>query len=377
MLSYFPPSSVDNVLSSLARHKSINVSVVGFSVNAQPIHMLSYGDGPFKVLAWSQMHGNETTTTIALLKLLTNLSTDYSKSEFTKVQLRKLNDRISLYAIPQLNPDGSLAHSRENAKAIDLNRDFQQLSQPESRVLFDVFNAIQPDLCLNLHEQRSIFASGKNGKPTTLAFLAPSTEHKIPITNARLQAMHYINNIKTSLKSDLNCHIARYDDEYNPNCVGEKFTSLGTPTILFEAGYITDDPKRTLTPDKVYQALKSLLFVIPSKLNDIALNVIEKEYNTIPQNEIQYVDILLKNVNLRIKNKTERHDVLYANLKPILKGSNIQLIPILVKGEKYDNPKSHYTLECPKYNVINTQMNCNDVQLNATFLRRFIEMTYT
>lgn len=377
MLSYFPPSSVDNVLSSLARHKNINVSVVGFSVNAQPIHMLSYGDGPFKVLAWSQMHGNETTTTIALLKLLTNLCTDNSKSEFTKVQLRELNDQISLYAIPQLNPDGSLAHFRENAKAIDLNRDFQQLSQPESSILFDVFNAIQPDLCLNLHEQRSIFASGKNGKPTTLAFLAPSTEHKIPITNARLQAMHYINIIKTSLKSDLNCHIARYDDEYNPNCVGEKFTSLGTPTILFEAGYITGDPKRRLTPDKVYQALKSLLFVIPSKLNDIASDVIEKEYNTIPKNEIQYVDILLKNVNLRIKNKTEKHDVLYANLKPILKGSNIQLIPIMVKREKYDNPKSHYTLECPKYNVINTQMYGDDVQLNATFLRRFIEMTYT
>lgn len=376
MLRYFPPSAVDKVLSSLARHKNIKVDVIGFSVNSQPINMLSYGKGPFKVLVWSQMHGNETTTTIALLRLLKDITLLNSKSEFRTVQLDELLDRISLYLIPQLNPDGSLAHSRENANGVDLNRDFQQLSQPESRVLNDVYNKIQPNLCLNLHEQRSIFASGKNGKPTTLAFLAPATNHKSSIADARIQAMHYILDIKNSLNSDLDCHISRYDDTYNPNCVGDKFTSLGTPTILFEAGYITGDPKRCLTPDKIYKALKSLLFTLPFRSN-MTLNNIESGYNRIPQNEIQYVDILLKNVNLLVQNKTEIHDALYVNLKPILKESTIRLIPSIQSTEKCDNPKSHYTLECPKYHVVNTQVHGNEVQLHAEFLYKFIEMIYT
>lgn len=376
MLRYFPPSSVDKILSLLVGHNNIKVDVVGFSVKSQPINMLCYGKGPFKVLAWSQMHGNETTTTIALIRLLRDLTVPSSKSEFRTVQLNELLDRISLYLIPQLNPDGSLAHSRENANGIDLNRDFLELSQPESRVLNDVYDEIQPNLCLNLHEQRSIFASGKNGKPTTLAFLAPATNPKISITDARIQAMHYILDIKKSLSSDSECHISRYDDKYNPNCVGDKFTSLGTPTILFEAGYIAGDPKRCLTPDKICEALKSLLFTLPFR-SKMTLDNIENRYNMIPQNEIQYVDILLKNVSLLTQNRTEIHDALYVNLKPILKDSTIRLIPLVQCIEKYDNPKSHYTLECPKNQVVNTQVYGNDVQLHAEFLYKFIENTYT
>ena len=41
----------------------------------------------------------------------------------------------TLYIIPILNPDGAKAYTRLNANEVDLNRDAQDLSQPESKVL--------------------------------------------------------------------------------------------------------------------------------------------------------------------------------------------------------------------------------------------------
>ncbi|MBA3972474.1 MAG: peptidase M14, partial [Bacteroidetes bacterium] len=43
---------------------------VGQSVQSRSIKLITCGDGPVKVLLWSQMHGNEATATMALLDLL-------------------------------------------------------------------------------------------------------------------------------------------------------------------------------------------------------------------------------------------------------------------------------------------------------------------
>ena len=41
-------------------------SILGYSVLKQPIYAHRFGCGAIKVLLWSQMHGNESTTTRAL-----------------------------------------------------------------------------------------------------------------------------------------------------------------------------------------------------------------------------------------------------------------------------------------------------------------------
>jgi murein tripeptide amidase MpaA len=63
-----------------------------------------------------------------------------------------------------LNPDGADMYTRLNANEVDLNRDSQNLTQPESAARNDLF---QPH-CFNLHDQR--FWSRK---PATTS-LAPS-----------------------------------------------------------------------------------------------------------------------------------------------------------------------------------------------------------
>ena len=52
------------------KHKTnFHISSVGSSVEGKKIISYSIGDGPIKILMWSQMHGNESTTTKALFDL--------------------------------------------------------------------------------------------------------------------------------------------------------------------------------------------------------------------------------------------------------------------------------------------------------------------
>jgi hypothetical protein len=61
---------LETILPILDKHKKNNrIEVIGSSVLNQPIHSYEFGNGPIKILMWSQMHGNESTTTKALFDL--------------------------------------------------------------------------------------------------------------------------------------------------------------------------------------------------------------------------------------------------------------------------------------------------------------------
>ena len=52
--------------------------------------------------------------------------------------------------------------------------------------------------------------------------------------------MFIIQSINSVLKKFLPNQIGRYDDTFNPNCVGDQFQASGVPTVLFEAGHYPD-----------------------------------------------------------------------------------------------------------------------------------------
>src|SRR5690606_13406057 len=115
------------------------------------------------IMLWSQMHGNETTTTKALFDVLNTFKTQNS-----------ILDACTILIIPILNPDGAEVYTRLNANNVDLNRDAQNLSQPESRVLRDCFNRFKPNFCFNLHGQRTIFSVDNTSQSATVSFLSPA-----------------------------------------------------------------------------------------------------------------------------------------------------------------------------------------------------------
>ena len=280
--------TINQILPILDHYREVfNISVAGFSENGVEIPLVSFGQGGKKVLIWSQMHGNESTTTKALFDFFKFIT---SNKQATKDLLSK----HTFYVLPMLNPDGAALYTRENANGVDLNRDAQALSQRESKVLKSIFDALQPDLCLNMHDQRSIFGI-KGPKPATLSFLAPSADILKTITPAREVAMGHIVKMKNYIKAHHHNQIGRFDDAYNQHCVGDSFTSSGVPTILFEAGHFKDDYSREQSRSFVFYALIALFDLDTAFQNK---DVDYKEYFNIPENQKIYKDVVLYNVRV-------------------------------------------------------------------------------
>jgi hypothetical protein len=283
---YLTLESIEPILQQLNTNNQL--SVVGESVLKKPIYRYQIGEGKIKILLWSQMHGNESTTTKALFDFLNLLHNGSALAA-------DLLHTFTFCCIPMLNPDGAELYTRVNANEVDLNRDSQNLTQPESRVLRDVFDSLQPQFCFNLHDQRTIFGVESTGKPATVSFLAPSYNEKREINESRLKAINLISGINAVLQKYIPGQVGRFDDSFNLNCIGDTFQALGVPTLLFEAGHFKDDYQREQTRRYVFMALVSSFIILDE--NDIVDNGIGK-YLNIPQNKVVFYDFLYKNVKL-------------------------------------------------------------------------------
>ena len=281
--------TLDKIYPILEKFNTNNqLEIIGKSVLEMPIYKFQIGTGKIKILLWSQMHGNESTTTKALIDFLNVLNSESEKA-------KKLLGKYTFCAIPMLNPDGAKLYTRENANKVDLNRDSKDLSQPESKVLRAVFDEFKPDFCFNLHDQRTIFGVGSTGKPATLSFLAPAYNEEREVNESRLKAINLIAGINNVLQNYIPGRIGRFDDSFNINCIGDTFQYLGVPTVLFEAGHFSNDYLREETRKYVFAALVSSFEIISE--NDIVANGFDK-YLSIPQNKVVFYDFLYKNIKI-------------------------------------------------------------------------------
>jgi len=299
----------DHILPLLERMPNkAKVSILGQSVEKQDIYSITIGTGAMKLLFWSQMHGNESTTTKAVFDFLNFLRYD---SDIAQLILAN----CTLKMIPILNPDGARAYTRVNANEVDLNRDAQELTQPESLVLRKLYDEFQPDFCFNLHDQRTIFNVGTTNKPATLSFLAPSKDVMRTISTSRAISMKLIVAINKVMQQLIPGQIGRYDDAFNANCVGDTFQMLQTPTVLFEAGHFENDYQREVTRKYVFQALVSVVSCIAK--DEISLYEIE-DYELIPENKKLFFDVMIKNAHF-IKEKYSE-DLALLFVEKVVKG---------------------------------------------------------
>ena len=283
---YITLDSIEPLLQKLNTEKQLQI--IGKSVLGKSIYSYEIGEGKTKILLWSQMHGNESTTTKALFDFLNVL---HSGSELAQ----KLLNTFTFCSIPMLNPDGAKLYTRENANKVDLNRDSQALTQPENKLLRAVFESFKPDYCFNLHDQRTIFGVSDTGKPATLSFLAPSYNEEREINESRLKAINLIASVNEVLQQYLPNQIGRFDDSFNINCIGDTFQYFGVSTLLFEAGHFANDYEREETRKYVFMALISSFTKLSE--NVIVSNGIDK-YLNIPQNKVVFYDFMYKNIKI-------------------------------------------------------------------------------
>ena len=278
---YLPPTKLDDLLTK--NYLDDYTSILGYSVENRPILISSFGSGKRKVLIWSQMHGNESTTTRSLIQLFSDLT------------IRKSNIfyDLEIKVIYQLNPDGSNTYNRFNANGVDLNRDAVKMTQPESKLLVSFFSNFKPNFCINLHDQRSVYASGDSNLPALISFLAPSYNESKSINEVRKKAMTMIGKVYENIKPSSNWSIGRYSDEFNINCFGDFFMSQNTPTILIEAGHHPDDFGRNLVVNEVQKCVLNFLNLFAYE-NRIKSNT--ETYFSIPENHDCLRDLEIRNI---------------------------------------------------------------------------------
>lgn len=286
---YVKLSDIEPIL--LRLKNTSEVSVLGKSVLGKPIYAYFKGTGKQKVMMWSQMHGNESTTTKAVLDIF-----NYFESSESAELLQKFRFCI----IPMLNPDGAVAWTRNNANDVDLNRDAQNLSQPESQLLRKCLEDFQPDFCFNLHDQRSILGVEGTNNPATVSFLSPSYNQEKEINDTRKKAMEVIAHMNDALQEYIPNQVGRYDDGFNINCIGDTVQKMNIPTVLIEAGHFQKDYQREKTRKFVFIALLSGLYNLRFH-TEITHKYLD--YFNISSNKTMFFDFIYKNIKLNYDNQ--------------------------------------------------------------------------
>ncbi|TGV03917.1 M14 family metallopeptidase [Flavivirga rizhaonensis] len=319
----------------------VAIETIGKSVLNNPIYGLKVGEGKKRILMWSQMHGNESTTTKALFDLLNTLLD-------SDTNCKNIVEACTLYVIPILNPDGAAAYTRINANRVDLNRDAQNLSQPESKTLRTVFESFKPHFCFNLHGQRTIFSAGNANKSATVSFLAPAQDEACTITPNRKIAMEVINIMNDALQKIIPNQVGVYDDAFNLNCVGDTFQNENIPTILFEAGHYKDDYGREVTRELIY-----ISYI--SSLNYIANNAVKgdnyKHYLEIPENEKCFFDVIIRNAKVPGNSNEKINDIAIQYQEKLI-DNKIEFLPKIEKIENLDTFYGHKEINANDFAVL-------------------------
>jgi len=268
--------NIEPLLASLANEKEVVIEEIGRSYQNRPIQSLTLGEGAIRIMAWTQMHGDEPTATAAVFDLINILLTNQGPFDFATFK-----QTFTLKIIPMLNPDGAERETRINAQCIDINRDAVALQTPEGRLLLDTANTFQPHLGFNLHDQSPFYSAGPTDNDATLAFLAPAFNQEKTIDDARKRAMQLIVLMSNAVSAHIPNSIARYDDAYGPHCFGDNLAGLGISTILIESGEHPNDANRQIARKlNVVSILTAMQAMSDSSYTEISLD----NYFSLPEN---------------------------------------------------------------------------------------------
>ena len=279
------------------------VEEIGQSVQGRGIFQLTYGKGPLRVMLWSQMHGNESTATLALFDLFNFLEGNHDGYDTLRNLIR---EKLHILFIPMLNPDGAEVFQRRNALDIDINRDAIQTASPEAATLKTARERFQPAFGFNLHDQQIYYNVSGTAKPATISVLAPAYNEPREINKVRTRSMQLAVGMNRLVQQLIPGHVGKYDDTFEPRAFGDNFQKWGTSTVLVESGGFPDDPEK--------QFIRKLNFMlILNALYELATGAYAqhdlKEYEAIPDNDSKLVDLLIRGISIEQQGKKYNMDL--------------------------------------------------------------------
>lgn len=131
--------------SDLVSVESIGKSVLGRDLFALKFSKLGtpINQPKIKVLIMAQQHGNEQSGKEGALLLASKLMGPKYSCLF---------ERIDLFLVPQVNPDGSEKNARRNSNEVDLNRNHMIMTEPEVVALHNLFDKYLFEVTMDVHE---------------------------------------------------------------------------------------------------------------------------------------------------------------------------------------------------------------------------------
>ncbi len=270
----------------------LRVAEIGKSLEGREIYEVTFGNGPFVVLMWSQMHGDEPTATSALFDLY-----EYLQRHRTEAHVRQMLSALTVHTVPMLNPDGAERWQRRNVQGLDLNRDALLLQSPEGQLLKKLRDQLNPRVGFNLHNQGWNTTSGKPPVPAAISLLSVAFDDARTVNEGRLLTKRLAAVVRDSLEPLAPGRIGKYDDEFEVRAFGDNLTKWGTPVLLIETG---PWPDANPDPPLVRLNFVALVRALSSLADGSVAKADPDRYDSLAQNESRGFYYLIRNVSLRV-----------------------------------------------------------------------------
>ncbi len=308
----FQPEHWWNVAGPLANAADgFAVEEIGRSVEGRPLRHVRWGRGATPVLLWSQMHGDESTASMALADLFRFLG---EHPHHPLVQ--RIGAGTTLHFLPIVNPDGAARFQRRNAPGIDINRDARALASPEARALHGLRERLRPSFGFNLNDQDVGTRVGDSGRGTAIALLAPAYNEAREVNASRARAIEVAVAIRAVLEPYIAGYMAKWDDTFNPRAFGDLTQQAGVSTILIESGGIEGDPQKQQLRKLNFLALVGALDAIATGAH---AGLPHAPYEELPENGDTWPDLLVSGGTLAVPGQPQaRVDVIVDFEQPLL-----------------------------------------------------------
>ena len=354
----FPAETMWAAIEPALAGDALRVEEIGRSVEGRPIRAIRFGEGATTVLLWSQMHGDESTATMALADILHFLAA--ADDDPLRARLRR---SLSITFVPMLNPDGAARFRRENALGIDVNRDARRLATPEARALKAVRDRVRPDFGFNLHDQSARTLAGEDGLQAAIALLAPAADAERSYGAVRSRARRLAAVIAGGLAREIPGRVAKYDDTFEPRAFGDLMQQWGTSTVLIESGALPDDPEK--------QRLRALnVAAILGALDAIATRSYERAdpdtYERLPFNARVAWDVLVRGGRLALGGRAWDADVALTYDDPVARtGPRLRDVGDLGRGEAVDTLDASGLFLHPAREMIDAEQGSGALRLDV------------
>jgi hypothetical protein len=258
---------------------------IGRSIEGRSINHVWFGHGPYHVMLWSQMHGDEPTATAALFDVFEQFQRHRAEPAFARML-----EALTIHIVPMLNPDGAERYQRRNAQGIDINRDALRLQTPEGRTLKALRDRLNAPIGFNLHNQGWRTSAGRTGEPAAISLLSVAFDEAHTESPGRILTRKTAAVIRDALEPLAPGRIARYGDEYEVRAFGDNLTKWGTSTVLIETG-----PWPAAEPDPFLVRLNfvALMTALDALATGRVMQADPRRYESLPLNETDDLFYLL------------------------------------------------------------------------------------